>query len=84
MKKNRFYLVICLLIIQLNIYSQVIPSVYTGWGFGTNIGGTIGIGSEIKYKKVSLNAAVGSWIGEFPEHTGSQSRFDYDLGVKLY
>ena len=67
-----------------NIYSQIIPSVYTGIGMGTNLGGAIGIGSEIRYKMVSFNFAIGSWIDEFPEHTGAKSRFDYDVGLKLY
>ena len=70
--------------LNLSIYSQITPSLYTGIGMGTNIGGTIGIGSEIRYKMVSFNCAIGSWIDEFPAHTGAKSRFDYDVGLKLY
>jgi len=70
--------------INENLSSQINPSVYTGWGFGTNLGGEVGIGSEFKYKMMSVNAAMGSWIGEFPAHTGAKSRFDYDFGVKIY
>ena len=84
MKRTIFICVICLMTIHSKIYSQVTPSIYAGWGLGTNIGGEIGIGSEIKYKMVSFNAAIGSWLGEFPAHTGAQSRFDYDFGFKLY
>ena len=71
-------------ILQLNIFSQITPSIYAGLGMGTNLGGAVGIGTEIRYKIVSFNCAIGSWIDEFPSHTGAQSRFDYDLGLKLY
>lgn len=70
--------------LQASSFSQVEPSVYAGMGLGTNLGGLVGIGSEIKYKIVSINAAVGTWTDEFPEHTGAKSRFDYDFGLKLY
>ena len=69
---------------QINAYSQIQPSIYTGIGLGTNLGGAVGIGAETRYKSISLNFAIGSWIDKFPEHTGAQSRFDYDLGLKLY
>lgn len=77
-------LLIVLFAINLNSYSQINPSVYVGYGNGTNIGGNVGIGTEIKYKMFSANAAIGSWIDEFPEHTGAKNRFDYDFGVKIY
>lgn len=70
--------------LQLNTFSQITPSIYTGIGMGTNLGGAVGIGTEIRYKIVSFNCAIGSWIDEFPSHTGAQSRLDYDLGLKLY
>lgn len=76
--------IIILLVIQINSFSQVEPSVYAGMGLGTNLGGMFGVGTEIKYKIVSFNAAVGTWTDEFPEHTGAKSRFDYDVGLKLY
>lgn len=66
------------------VFSQVTPSVYAGIGMGTNLGGAVGIGSEIRYKMVSFNCAIGTWVDEFPEHTGAKSRFDYDVGLKLY
>ena len=75
---------ILLIGLQLNALSQIKPSIYTGIGMGTNLGGTVGIGTEIRYKIVSFNCAIGSWIDELPSHSGAQSRFDYDLGLKLY
>lgn len=77
-------ILILLLGLQLSTFSQITPSIYTGIGMGTNLGGAVGIGTEIRYKIVSFNCAVGSWIDEFPAHTGAQSRLDYDLGLKLY
>jgi len=71
-------------------FAQQTPSVYTGWGFGTNIGGELGIGSEIKYKSVSFNLATGCMFGEdflsYPPYSniGSFLCFGYDFGVKLH
>ena len=73
-----------LLGLQLSIYSQIKPSIYAGIGMGTNLGGPVGLGTEFRYKMVSVSFAMGSWIKEFPEHTGDKSRFDYDIGLKLY
>ena len=85
MKKYRLILMmICLMCFKTSANSQIIPSIYCGWGLGTNLGGEIGIGSELKYKQVSFSGAIGSWIGSFPEHSGDKSRFDYDFGLKLY
>jgi len=84
MKKTIFICVISLMVIHSKIYSQIIPSIYTGYSMGTNIGGEIGIGSEIKYKMISFNAAIGSLLGKLPAHTGAKTRFDYDFGIKLY
>lgn len=82
MKKNLlFILVICF---YSGIYAQIQPSVYVGVGLGTNLGGIVGIGTEIKYNLVSVNFAGGSRISEFTPHTGPQSHFDYDFGIKLY
>ena len=75
---------ILFMVLQLNVFSQITPSIYAGLGMGTNLGGAVGIGTEIRYKIVSFNCAIGSWIDEFPSHTGAQSRFDYDLGLKLH
>lgn len=83
MKKKYLFFFLLVSLSSLT-YSQLKPSVYAGIGLGTNLGGTVGIGSEIKYKFISFNAAVGSWLGEFPEHTGDKSRLDYDFGIKVY
>jgi hypothetical protein len=87
--KNRISLLsalIFLLLITSNGHAQLIPSVYTGIGMGTNLGGMMGIGGEIQYKLLSFNVAVGNVLGKpLPEyHTGNKSKFDYDLGLKLY
>ena len=39
--------------------AQITPSVYAGLGNYTNLGGMVGIGTEIQYKFVSVNAAIG-------------------------
>jgi len=75
---------ILLIGLQMSTFSQITPSVYTGIGMGTNLGGAVGIGTEVRYKFISANCAIGSWVKEFPPHTGAKSRFDYDLGLKLY
>ena len=82
---KKFYLSLILLIgMQCGISAQIKPSIYVGLGMGTNLGGTIGIGGEVKYKSLSFNAAVGSWVGDYPAHSGDKYRFDYDVGIKLY
>ncbi len=83
MRKHQLIYILILFFIN-NSHAQFTPSLYAGWGLGTNIGGEMGIGCELRYRMVSANLAVGSWLGEFPEHTGAQSRFDYDGGIKLY
>ncbi|MDR3339865.1 MAG: hypothetical protein LBT25_07240 [Candidatus Symbiothrix sp.] len=88
MKPIRLFLITFLLLIVSNtiIFSQVKPSVYAGVGTGTNLGGIVGIGGEVKYNFLSLNVAVGNALGEqLPEHhTGAKSGFSYDFGCKLY
>lgn len=60
------------------------PTVYVGMGTGTNIGGAVGIGSEvIFYDKLSFNAAVGSLHTEVDIET-EFSKFDFDVGIKFY
>ncbi|MDR0232671.1 MAG: hypothetical protein LBI82_11215 [Dysgonamonadaceae bacterium] len=90
-KKTVFICVICLIIIHSKTYSQVTPSIYAGCGLGTNIGGIVGIGSEVKYKMISFNVAIGSTLGgggllDIATHSdiGPNLRLDYDFGVKLY
>jgi hypothetical protein len=80
------FILIFLLFISSNAQSQLKPSIYIGTGFGTNLGGIVGVGGEIQYKFASFNVAVGNLLGKsLPQyHTGDKSRFDYDLGLKLY
>ncbi len=67
-------------------YSQVRHSLYIGTGFNTNLGGEIGIGTELHFKKVSFNLALGASLPkeDLSSVTGEQSRFDYDIGLKLH
>lgn len=50
---------IALLCLQVVSFAPITPSVYTGTGLSTNLGGKVGIGVEVQYKKVSANAAIG-------------------------
>ena len=65
--------------------AQITPSVYVGLGTGTNLGGNIGVGSEIRYKMVSVNAAVcPAWKLSKNHHPDSESPFGWDVGLKVY
>ena len=68
----------CLLLLgNTNIFSQINPSLYTGVGSPTNLGGILGVGTEIKYDFFSFSAATGLCI--LSEHD-----YNFDIGVKLY
>ena len=62
-------------------FAQLKPSIYTGVGLITNLGGIFGIGAEIKYKSVSFSAATGyeNIFGDFDDNN-----YHIDFGVKLY
>ena len=68
--------------------AQITPSVYVGLGNYTNLGGTFGIGTEVRYKFISANAAIGtaSYRGIFEnlEIVGNNPWFGFDFGVKGY
>ncbi len=81
---KHFTTLFLLIALQWSTFSQITPSVYTGIGTGTYLGGVVGMGTEIRYKMLSINAAIGSWTAKFPSHKGIQSRFDYDFGLKYY
>jgi len=77
-----------LLLIPLTAYAfetkNIAPSIYFGFGNGTNIGGVIGIGTEVKFLKYfSANIAVGS-IHPIFDRDVDKSKFDFDIGVKFY
>ena len=77
--------IILLFGLQAAAFAQIVPSVYVGMGTGTNLGGTSGIGTEIRYKMVSVNTAVGTaWIKDKGHHPDSQSPLGLDLGLKVY
>lgn len=63
----------------------IVPSVYIGYGTGTNIGGELGIGTAVRIDECfSASAAVGTWNDSWPAHTGAQSKFDYSVGLQYY
>ena len=68
--------------------AQITPSLYVGIGNYTNLGGTMGIGTELKYKFVSVNAAIGTayYHGTFDglEIVGSNPWLGFDVGMKGY
>lgn len=87
MKMNMKHILTALMLLafQAGAFSQIIPSVYTGIGNGTNLGGEFGLGVELRYKKLSLNAAVGRCQKVSPkEFIGIVSPYGYDVGVKYY
>jgi hypothetical protein len=68
--------------------AQITPSVYVGWGNYTNLGGTIGIGTEVRYKFISANAAIGTayYLGAFDglEIVSGNPWLGFDFGLKGY
>ena len=73
--------------------AQIQPSVYAGIGNYTNLGGTVGIGAELRYKFVSVNAAIGTTIyGKAfyekafvgMEIVGGNPWLGFDFGLKGY
>lgn len=74
--------------------AQITPSVYAGLGNYTNLGGMVGIGTEIQYKFVSVNASIGydgcnqvfSKKGYYAgkERVGDNPFIGFDVGVKCY
>ena len=63
------------------------PSLYVGIGNGTNLGGNLGLGLEVPFRlgdgaHLALNVAGGFLPRE--QDLYDPSRFDFDVGVKLY
>ena len=83
---KKMILIMALLCLQAAAFAQFTPSVYAGVGTGTNLGATGGIGTEIRFKMVSANVAVGSaWIiDNGHHHPDSESPFGWDVGLKVY
>ena len=68
--------------------AQIKPSVYAGIGNYTNLGGTMGIGTEVRYQFLSVNAAIGTayYHGTFDglEIVGGNPWLGFDVGMKGY
>lgn len=91
MKTDRFKrTVFALALLLMGCYSvkaQITPSVYLGMGGFTNLGGGFGIGTEIQYKSISANAAIGAAYfrgSHEKEYVGDNPYFGYDFGLKYY
>ncbi|MCK5075213.1 MAG: hypothetical protein KAR38_02505, partial [Calditrichia bacterium] len=83
MKKIIFITLIALLSNVLKS-QDLSHSVYIGAAIGTNVGGAYGIGAELMFSKhVSGSFAVGSIHPIFKEKV-NESKFDFDIGLKLY
>ena len=82
------FAVALMLMVNYCAMAQIKPSVYAGIGNYTNLGGTFGIGTEIRYKFVSVNAAIGTayYHGTFDglEIVGGTPWLGFDFGVKGY
>lgn len=76
------------LLFSLQAMAQIKPSVYAGWGNYTNLGGTVGIGTEIRYQFISVNAALGTAYTyrafDGLEIVSGNPRLGFDFGVKGY
>lgn len=76
-----------LLCLQVAAFAQITPSVYVGVGAFTNLGGGIGIGTEVQYKSFSANVAIGaSYFGgrANTNYVGDNHYLGYDIGLKCY
>lgn len=91
MKKTRFnkkaFLVLFLLFAGFGLKAQIIPSLYTGIGTYTNLGGQVGIGTEVTWnRKVSACVAVGysNMNFDMDGHIGAHPHRGFDFGLKYY
>ena len=76
-----------LLCLQVATFAQITPSVYAGIGLSTNLGGKVGIGTEVQYKKFSANAAIGGSDfrgSKSVEYVGDNPVLGFDVGLKYY
>ena len=62
----------------LQSMAQIQPSIYTGVGTVTNLGGVTGLGTEIKYNSFSISAAIGG------PKVFSENNCNFDIGTKIY
>lgn len=83
MKKLVFIILIALLSNVSNA-QDLSHSVYVGTATGTNVGGAVGIGTEIILNKhLSGCFAIGS-VHPILKEKVDKSKFDFDIGLKLY
>ena len=86
--KQLFFALVLIMMGGYGAKAQITPSVYVGWGNYTNLGGTVGIGTEIRYKYISANAAIGTAynFGAFDglETVGANPWLGFDVGIKGY
>ncbi len=71
-------------ILSANLHSQIQPSVYVGFGDNVNLGGVVGVGTEIKNKMFSVNGALGVHPDRFPLSSGFSPKWGGDFGLKFY
>lgn len=68
--------------------AQIKPSVYVGLGNYTNLGGTMGVGTEIRYKNFAANAAIGTAYNngfyKDKEIVKGNPWLGFDVGLKYY
>lgn len=85
-------LFLCFVIVLFGVLSArtagaqtVSPSLYVGLGTGTNLGGTVGLGIELRMgRHLATSAAVGIWPEALGERDFAGRAFDFDVGVKVY
>ena len=75
-----------LLCLQVAAFAQITPSVYAGMGMFTNLGGAIGLGTEIRYGNISASLAGGLYDIHKMNHDciGDNPYLGYDVGLKYY
>ena len=87
--KKLFFALVLIWMGSFSAKAQIQPSVYAGWGNYTNLGGTVGIGTELRYKFISVNAAIGTiyYPGKAFENleiVGGNPWLGFDFGLKGY
>lgn len=85
--KKLFFALALMLMGCYGAKAQITPSVYLGVGGFTNLGGGIGVGTEVQYKCFSVNAALGAAYfrgSHEKEYVGDNPYLGYDFGLKCY
>ena len=85
--KRIFFALALMLLGCYSAKAQITPSVYTGVGMAANLGGLVGIGTEVRYDFFSVNAAIGgAYFNSYEnkEFIGDHPYLGYDVGIKCY